>query len=484
MVKKTRDYPRRRRKLSSFFLRLVRTRPDLLDPAVTIPLLNGIDMFAVSLVVPLLFQYYKAAGVTSANQRELLSSVFSASQIFGGLLLGTLSDAKLVRRKTVLLVSFGGSAVSYALIVFGGLYAILLSRVLVGLVKQTMTVCTAILTRHTTKTNRAHILGRLTASSTVAWIVGPTVGAMLYKYVDPRAPALVACLLFVGNVLLAMIVLAPDDGSNDEDDDYSPSPVPAMDHPPSPSGTTTIGSNKPSHTSTSPSKCSVILNNLRVCFSSKALGSAVITKLLLTWITKATNYSQLGSFYEDMYGLEPHHRGYISSYQQLLQFFVNIRLVSPILDYAGGERWATLYCVSIMAAAVYLESFRSLPLFLVVLCPIISLSFCISDLSLQTLVTHVAPPSSMFSVLAALDVLQNMVSVSVPFYRTWLFSHLQKGATTGAMMQGDPDPVAWVKSSSLHWCVTAAVLSLLLTNESWWIEDHRHHVKMPSKKGR
>ena len=35
----------------------------VLSPAVSLPILVFIDMFAVALVVPLLFQYYKKAGV-------------------------------------------------------------------------------------------------------------------------------------------------------------------------------------------------------------------------------------------------------------------------------------------------------------------------------------------------------------------------------------------------------------------------------------
>jgi MFS family permease len=488
---------RRRRKLRSFAsfapassTRLRRRQSDaasdhasfFVPPTISIPLLNGIDMFAVSLVVPLLFQYYKSAGVSSAAQRELLSSLFSASQIVGGLLMGILTDANLVERKTILLLSFGGSAVSYALIAFGGLHALLLSRVLVGLVKQTMTVCTTILTYHTTREDRARGLGRLTASSTVAWVVGPTVGALLYRYVDPRAPALLACLLFVMNFVLATILIDRDHGhskgtGDDEDNDDMPSSSSATKERAN-GGSTAAVAAPPT------SKWRVIVNNLRCCFGSRALGSAVATKLLLTWITKATNYSQLGSFYEDMYNLQPHHRGYISSYQQLLQFVVNVRLITPVLEWAGGERMATLYCVGIMAGAVYLESLRSLSLFLAVLCPVIALSFSISDLSLQTLVTHVAPPAGMFSVLAALDVLQNAVSVSVPFYRTWLFSHLPADSSVGAMV-GDPDPVAWVRASSLHWLLAAAILSVVLTREAWWKEDHPHHVtKAPAKKGK
>jgi MFS family permease len=494
----TSAYRRRRRKLRSFAsfapsssTRLRRRHSTgasdhpsfFVPPTISIPLLNGIDMFAVSLVVPLLFQYYKSAGVSSAAQRELLSSLFSASQIVGGLLMGILTDANLVERKTILLLSFGGSAVSYALIAFGGLHALLLSRVLVGLVKQTMTVCTTILTYHTTREDRARGLGRLTASSTVAWVVGPTVGALLYRYVDPRAPALLACLLFVMNFVLATILIdrdhghpkgTGDDDDVDNDDESSSSATKERTN----GGSTAAVAAPPT------SKWRVIVNNLRCCFGSRALGSAVATKLLLTWITKATNYSQLGSFYEDMYNLQPHHRGYISSYQQLLQFVVNVRLISPVLEWAGGERMATLYCVGIMAGAVYLESLRSLSLFLVVLCPVIALSFSISDLSLQTLVTHVAPPAGMFSVLAALDVLQNAVSVSVPFYRTWLFSHLPADSSVGAMV-GDPDPVAWVRASSLHWLLAAAILSVVLTREAWWKEDHPHHAtKAPAKKGK
>ena len=120
-----------------------------LPTTVTLPLLVLIDMFAVSLVVPLLFQYYKQAGISSASQREWLSSLFSSSQIVGGILMGILTDSKVLARQTLLYISFGGSALSYALIVYGGLPALVSSRIIVGLVKQTMTVTTTMLTHST-----------------------------------------------------------------------------------------------------------------------------------------------------------------------------------------------------------------------------------------------------------------------------------------------------------------------------------------------
>lgn len=150
-------------------------------PAVSLPILVFVDMFAVALVVPLLFQYYKKAGVVSATQRELLSSVFSASQIVGGILLGALTDAKVLSKKSMLFLSFGGSAVAYLMITYGGFTALILSRIIVGLVKQTMTVTTSMLTQCTTKENRTKHMGRLESSSTAAWILGPSTGALLFK---------------------------------------------------------------------------------------------------------------------------------------------------------------------------------------------------------------------------------------------------------------------------------------------------------------
>lgn len=399
-----------------------------------LPILVLLDMFAVSLVVPLLFQYYKAAGVASAGQRELLTSVYSSAQIVGGLLFGILTDAGKVHRRTMLMSSFAGSCLSYGLLMVGGLPSVVLSRVIVGMVKQTMTVSITVITAATDSNSRAKQLGRLTAASTVAWIAGPSVGAILYKYVGPAAPCLAACSLFAINLFLAALFIK--DAQDAEVANHS------------------VGSARKRGFS--------IWSNLKSCFSSKVLGSVVVVNLIFTWVVKATSYSQLGSFYEDMYGLEPHHRGYISSYQQALQFIVQLTLVDRVLLFAGGERRSICFFSALLAVSVLLEVQRSLSLFLVILCPIISLSFAITNLSLQTLVTHVAPANAVFSVFAALDVLQNAVSVSVPFYRTFLFKVLRSDAEESAIMEGDPDPVAWVLASSLQWFMAAMTIAYLL----------------------
>jgi MFS family permease len=131
-----------------------------LHPTTSLPLLNMLDMISVALVVPLLNQYFLDAGVTNASQRELLSSLFSCAQIIGGFVMGGLSDVGILSRKHGLYLSFLGSSVSYALIVYGGLRGLLLGRIIVGLVKQTGTISTSMLSTYTTKDDRSIYMGR------------------------------------------------------------------------------------------------------------------------------------------------------------------------------------------------------------------------------------------------------------------------------------------------------------------------------------
>lgn len=453
-----------------------------LPPATSLPVLVFIDMLAVSLVVPLLVQYYRDAGITSASQRESLSSLFSASQIAGGLLLGWLTDAHGMESITVLRLSFVGSALSYALIAGGGFYPLIISRVLVGLVKQTVTVTTTLLTQSTTPSQRTRHMGHLSAASTVAWIVGPSLGAFLYHYIHPRAPPILASILFAVDLFLAAIWLRPPskaepaDGIIDSDDYDQPASKDQQDHLQSRDAIV----NRTGRTS--------VLSNLKSCFTSETLVQVVAVRLLLTWVGKAMSCSQLGNFYETLYKLEPYHRGYLSSYQQLLQFIMQSLWVGKVLQWCDGERSGVVWATAIATFISMLEYFQSWTLFVILLQPLQALCCTMMHIALQSLVTRVTPTHSVFAVLAALDVLQNAVSVSVPFYRAFLFQQIQYlvseadpsssftsspdrftnnttssiGSNTTSSLHGDPDPIAWILCCIVHWFAATIVTAMLL----------------------
>jgi len=416
----------------------------LLHPTLTLSLLVMIDMFSVSLVVPLLTQYYKNAGVSSASQRELLSSLFSSSQIVGGLLLGALADSGILHRRTILFFSFAGSAVAYALIMHGSLKVLILSRILVGLVKQTMTVTTTMLSKFTTKENRTIHMGRLNASSTVSWIIGPSFGAILYKNVDERAPALLAVLLFITNMILAAFLLPKEEEQSKTQ-------------------------NKKAFSAWK--KFSSFTSNLKSCFASQALGSIITSILLFGWFQRATSHKLIASYYEKMYGMETYQRGYLSSYQMVMTLGTQYLLVGPFIRFCGGERKAAVVSAIMMTVVTFLEIQGNLYVYLTLLCPILSLAQAVIGLSLKSLVTHVAPKDSLGSVLAALDVLQNATAVTVPFYRTLLFSFL--GTDQSASMQGDPEPTQWILSSALHWCVAVIIMGMILWPKKQAVDTYK-----------
>eukprot|EP00985_Skeletonema_marinoi_P006536 scaffold2818_cov133-Skeletonema_marinoi.AAC.22 len=407
----------------------------MIHPTTTLCILVMIDMLSVSIVVPLLHQYYKTSGVHSAQQRELLSSLFSSSQIVGGLIIGALSDVGILSRRNILFLSFLGSAVSYALIVVGGLRSIVFSRVLVGLVKQTMTVSTGLLTSYTADHDRGIYLGRLQASTTVSWIVGPTLGALLYKHVGPSSPCVVASCLFLFNSMLAAVLLPRDDSLDKSTNTKKPS--------------SRMG------------KYSSFLENLKACFASKKLASVVVSLLLFGWVTRTTSYANMASFYEEKYGIEPHFRGYIKSYQQCLGFVIQTFFLRYLLSASGGEKRAACVGAVVMALATLCEVYASFNIFALCVCPLIAASVGMISVSLRSLTTLEAHKDSLGSVLAALDVLSNALSVTVPFYRTFLFNAIADDDDDADMI-GDPTPERWLMSSFIHWTVFAIIITCLL----------------------
>ncbi|CAB9501387.1 major facilitator Superfamily [Seminavis robusta] len=422
----------------------------LLPYTVSLPLLVALDMIGVSLVVPLLHsQYFQLAGVTSAVQREWLSSIFSTSQIVGGLVLGTLSDSQLLSRRAILWLSFGGSAMAYGMIAQQGLAAILLSRIIVGLVKQTMTITSAIMVSVTSEEERATNVGRLNASLTTAWIIGPSAGAYLFHNVGTYAPIYVSCSIFILNILIVLFCIPKEQQQNSADNNTKETATTTKDNNATEQQQSTV--------------LQRILSNFKACFQSNnaCLASVVSAILIFRWVLRATSYKNIATYYETRYQMEPYQRGYLQSYQSVLTLVVESLLIQPILQLLGGEVQASCTAALIMALVTFAEASHDivhLQHYLFLICPIMATAMAILGVSLKSVLSKVAPQHSLGSVFATLDVLSNAVQVTVPFYRTWLFSMTTHPTNSG----GDPDPYQWQLVSGVHWMVATLALAYLL----------------------
>ena len=209
------------------------------------------------------------------------------------------------------------------------------------------------------------------------------------------------------------------------------------------------------------------LKKLKACFASKELTSVVVAFLIYQWVSRTTSYQNMASYYEEKYGMEPHQRGYLSPYSGFIAFLVQSFLVKRLLQRAGGEKCAACTASALLTIVTFVELKANIWIFIVILCPVIATSGVLLNISLRSLISQVAPKSSIGSVVAAVDILGNAVSVTTPIYRTLLFAAIASvshSVDESAAMKGDPDPDLWLLSSTFHWILTTIIFCCLLLN--------------------
>lgn len=105
-----------------------------------IELVSFLDAMGVALIITLIPFFTKELGV-SAFGFGVITSLYGLCQIIGGMILTRLLKYGL-SRKTILMVSSIGSGISYALLIIRhNVASLVISRALVGLIKQTTTSC-------------------------------------------------------------------------------------------------------------------------------------------------------------------------------------------------------------------------------------------------------------------------------------------------------------------------------------------------------
>lgn len=126
--------------------------------------------------------------------------------------MGRLSDFS--GRRTVLLMSMLGAVCGYSLAAFaialGSPWLLLVSRLPVGLAKQTATVSRSMIADITAPGQRSKYMGRLTASFACGYAIGPLVGTWLVSHYGDIAPTVTASLLFLFVVLPIVYFLLPE----------------------------------------------------------------------------------------------------------------------------------------------------------------------------------------------------------------------------------------------------------------------------------
>lgn len=357
-----------------------------------------IDFLGVAFVVPLLSSYLRDAGVDSEIY-GLMSSSFYFSQIIGSLTIGVLLDS--LSRRNLLILSFLGSAISYAIVGLSKeLWLLFASRVIVGLVKQTYTISTSILASTCSDhSRRAELMGHLSAATTLAFIIGPTMGSMLYT-IDARLPAMVSSCLFVLNIVICFVTIP----------DVIPSHVP---HSPN--------ANPANHSRTN-----------TLAHVEGAL-SPIVALVVIAFVERSMTNTNIMSYFELRYDLSTASLGYVSSISSLVAFVAQLFFIKPMLALCGGNELAALYCALVVCAfANFIEgNCVTIYHYLMFFIPFSVTGASILLTLSRSVLSCVVPPEHIGKALGTLGLLESGVGVLAPIYSARVFAwsgHSGRGA--------------------------------------------------------
>ncbi|KAK7882431.1 hypothetical protein WMY93_028605 [Mugilogobius chulae] len=163
------------------------------------------DLFGVSMIIPLLSHHVKSLGA-SPTVAGIVGSTYGILQLFSSTIVGSWSDV--VGRRYSLLTCLLLSAFGYCLLGISTSIALfVLARIPVGLFKHSLSICRALLTDLVSESERPLVMGHFNAASSVGFILGPVVGGYLTEHEGGFYTSAFACAaIFVLNAGLVWML--------------------------------------------------------------------------------------------------------------------------------------------------------------------------------------------------------------------------------------------------------------------------------------
>jgi MFS family permease len=174
------------------------------SPLLPIFLIVLVDVFGMTLVIPLLAIYAEHFGATPLDATLLISS-YAVCQLVSGPLLGQVSDR--VGRKPMLLVSQVGTLLGFLLLARAStLWMIYVARVIDGATAGNLALAQAYISDNTEKADRARSFGLIGIAFGVGFFIGPFVTSQLVPF-GLAAPVYLAAGLSFTSILCTAFLL-------------------------------------------------------------------------------------------------------------------------------------------------------------------------------------------------------------------------------------------------------------------------------------
>ncbi|XP_031223202.1 major facilitator superfamily domain-containing protein 9 isoform X2 [Mastomys coucha] len=292
-----------------------------------------LDLFGVSMVVPLLNLHVRSLGV-SPIVAGIVGSSYGILQLFSSTFVGCWSD--MVGRRSSLLLCILLSALGYLLLGMStNVFLFTLARVPVGIFKHTLSISRALLSDLVTEKERPLVLGQFNTASGVGFILGPVVGGYLTEldggfYVT----AFICCSVFLLNAGLVWLLPWRETSLNIPDNDWSldrkHTTVPVKSEGTLPGAPTTSTARRSERKVQAPwvEVMSALKDMKNLIFST--LWDIFLMRLLMG-VAVMLYYSNFVLALEERFGVRPKTTGYLISYTSALGTLAGFA-VGPILQ--------------------------------------------------------------------------------------------------------------------------------------------------------
>ena len=164
-----------------------------------------VDVFGMTLVIPLLAIYAESFHATPL-QATMLVSVFAACQLVSGPIIGHMSDR--VGRKPMLLISQVGTFIGFIVMARAqALWMLYIARVLDGSTAGNLSLAQAYISDHTEPSQRAKSFGLIGIAFGVGFFIGPSLTGYLSAKYGLTTPIYLAAVMSATSVLCTATLL-------------------------------------------------------------------------------------------------------------------------------------------------------------------------------------------------------------------------------------------------------------------------------------
>ncbi len=174
-------------------------------PLLPVFLIVLVDVFGMTLVIPLLAIYAESFGATPL-QATMLISVFAVCMLLSGPLIGHASDRH--GRKPLLLISQIGTFIGFIVLARAtSLWMIYLSRIIDGATAGNLSIAQAYIADNTPPERRAKAFGLIGIAFGVGFFIGPAVTGFLAGHYGHTAPIYLAAGMSATSILATAMLL-------------------------------------------------------------------------------------------------------------------------------------------------------------------------------------------------------------------------------------------------------------------------------------